>query len=116
MCFLFSGLLDDQEKFCIPQEAQHAILLRISFWRNECCQGNIEMWKTSAETTEIRFVSTRNWNWNLFNGRSAQKSFYVLQCFRDAIKAAQAYKNNSTDFMDEIMKELDVRIFDIFVL
>lgn len=31
-----------------------------------------------------------------------------LQCFRDAIRAAVAYKNNSTDFMDEIMKELEV--------
>ena len=32
----------------------------------------------------------------------------MLQCFRDAIKAAVAYKNNSTDFTDEIMRELEV--------
>ena len=32
----------------------------------------------------------------------------MFQCFRDAIKAAVAYKNNSTDFMDEIMRELEV--------
>lgn len=32
-----------------------------------------------------------------------------FQCFRDAIKAAIAYKNNSTDFMDEVMRELEVR-------
>ncbi len=38
----------------------------------------------------------------------AYQRFIFSQCFRDAIKAAQAYKNNSTDFMDEIMKELDV--------
>ncbi|KAK2163029.1 hypothetical protein LSH36_87g06041 [Paralvinella palmiformis] len=28
-------------------------------------------------------------------------------CFRDAIRAAVAYKRNSTDFMDEVMKELE---------
>lgn len=28
--------------------------------------------------------------------------------FKDTIKAAVAYKSNSTDFMDEIMKELEV--------
>lgn len=31
-----------------------------------------------------------------------------MQCFRDAISAAIGYKNNTTDFMDEIMKELEV--------
>lgn len=30
------------------------------------------------------------------------------QVFRDAIKAALAYKNNSTDIVDEIMRELEV--------
>jgi len=28
--------------------------------------------------------------------------------FTDAIRAAVAYKNDSTDFMDEIMRELEV--------
>jgi len=28
--------------------------------------------------------------------------------FNDAIRAAVAYKNDSTDFMDEIMRELEV--------
>lgn len=40
---------------------------------------------------------------------------FQFQCFRDAIKAAQAYKNNSTDFMDEIMKELDVSLIFFLV-
>ena len=49
-----------------------------------------------------------------------------LQLFRDAMKAALAYKNESTDFMDEIMKELEVIIkkftflirvrFSVFIL
>ena len=29
--------------------------------------------------------------------------------FKDAIRAAVAYKDDSTDFMDEIMRELEVR-------
>ena len=32
-----------------------------------------------------------------------------FQMFKDAIRAAVIYKNNPTDFMDEIMKELEVR-------
>jgi hypothetical protein len=31
--------------------------------------------------------------------------------FKNAIKAAVGYKNNSTDFMDEIMRELEVKMF-----
>lgn len=31
------------------------------------------------------------------------------QLFTDAIKLAVAYKQNSEDFMDEVLKELDVR-------
>ncbi|ELU12706.1 hypothetical protein CAPTEDRAFT_179181 [Capitella teleta] len=38
---------------------------------------------------------------------SASDGTNVVKCFRDAIRAAVAYKNNSTDFMDEIMKELE---------
>ncbi|CAH1799721.1 unnamed protein product [Owenia fusiformis] len=38
---------------------------------------------------------------------SASDGTNVVKCFRDAIKAAVAYKNNSTDFMDEIMRELE---------
>ena len=30
--------------------------------------------------------------------------------FKDAIRAAVAYKDDSTDFMDEIMRELEVSI------
>jgi len=30
--------------------------------------------------------------------------------FREAIKAAVAYKQNSTDFLDQVMRELEVRI------
>ncbi|KAI0228975.1 Rab-like protein 2A [Lamellibrachia satsuma] len=38
---------------------------------------------------------------------SASDGTNVVKCFRDTITAALAYKSNSTDFMDEIMKELD---------
>merc|ERR1711976_224011 len=38
---------------------------------------------------------------------SASDGTNVVKCFRDAIKAAVAYKSNSTDFMDEVMKELE---------
>lgn len=38
---------------------------------------------------------------------SASDGSNVVKCFRDAINVALAYKNNSTDFMDEIMKELE---------
>lgn len=40
----------------------------------------------------------------------------LLQCFRDAINVALAYKNNSTDFMDEIMKELEVNLFKAYLI
>ena len=30
------------------------------------------------------------------------------QLFREAIKSAASYKENSTDFMDEVMRELEV--------
>ena len=30
------------------------------------------------------------------------------QLFRDAIKLAMSYKQNSNDFMDEVMRELEV--------
>ena len=33
---------------------------------------------------------------------------FLLQLFRDAIKAATKYKSNPTDIMDEIMQELEV--------
>lgn len=36
----------------------------------------------------------------------------LFQMFTDAIKAAVAYKNDSTDFMDEIMRELEVSFTD----
>lgn len=36
------------------------------------------------------------------------KLFNGFQLFRDAIKAAVSYKRNSTDFMDEVMRELEV--------
>lgn len=42
--------------------------------------------------------------------------FILLQCFRDAINVALAYKNNSTDFMDEIMKELEVNLFKAYLM
>ena len=32
-----------------------------------------------------------------------------FQVFREAIKAAIIYKENSTDFVDEVMRELEVR-------
>ena len=35
---------------------------------------------------------------------------YTGQCFKDAIRAAVAYKSNSTDFMDEVMRELEVSL------
>lgn len=38
---------------------------------------------------------------------SAADGTNVVKCFKDAIRAAVAYKNNSTDFMDEIMRELE---------
>ncbi|KAL5009501.1 hypothetical protein ScPMuIL_011806 [Solemya velum] len=38
---------------------------------------------------------------------SASDGTNVVRLFRDVIKAAVAYKSNSTDFMDEIMKELE---------
>ncbi|BFZ09455.1 hypothetical protein BsWGS_12494 [Bradybaena similaris] len=38
---------------------------------------------------------------------SAADGTNVVRLFRDAIRSAVAYKNNSTDFMDEIMKELE---------
>lgn len=37
-----------------------------------------------------------------------KKKQQIFQLFKDAIRAAVAYKNNSTDFMDEIMRELEV--------
>ena len=42
--------------------------------------------------------------------RKKKKNFNVVlfQCFKDAIRAAVAYKANSTDFMDEVMRELEV--------
>ncbi|KAK6168771.1 hypothetical protein SNE40_019953 [Patella caerulea] len=38
---------------------------------------------------------------------SASEGTNVVKLFKDAIKAAVAYKNNPTDFMDEIMMELE---------
>ncbi|KAK3098355.1 hypothetical protein FSP39_018715 [Pinctada imbricata] len=38
---------------------------------------------------------------------SASDGTNVVKMFKDAIHAAVGYKNNSTDFMDEIMKELE---------
>ncbi|XP_072045061.1 rab-like protein 2A [Amphiura filiformis] len=38
---------------------------------------------------------------------SAADGTNVVKLFRDAIKAAVAYKSNSTDFMDEVMRELE---------
>ncbi|ESP03123.1 hypothetical protein LOTGIDRAFT_171726 [Lottia gigantea] len=38
---------------------------------------------------------------------SASEGTNVVKLFKDAIKAAVAYKNNPTDFMDEIMNELE---------
>ena len=35
--------------------------------------------------------------------------FNCFQVFREAIKAAVAYKQNSTDFLDQVMRELEVR-------
>ncbi|ESN90626.1 hypothetical protein HELRODRAFT_70637 [Helobdella robusta] len=39
---------------------------------------------------------------------SASDGSNVVKVFKDAIRAAVAYKNNSTDITDEIMKELEV--------
>ena len=39
---------------------------------------------------------------------SASSGVNVVKVFRDGIKLAVAYKENSTDFMDEIMKELEL--------
>ena len=36
--------------------------------------------------------------------------YIFCQMFKDAIRAAVAYKDDSTDFMDEIMRELEVSI------
>lgn len=33
----------------------------------------------------------------------------AFQVFKEAIKAAITYKENSTDFIDEVMRELEVR-------
>ncbi|XP_060600306.1 rab-like protein 2A isoform X1 [Ruditapes philippinarum] len=38
---------------------------------------------------------------------SASDGTNVVKMFKNAIKAAVGYKNNSTDFMDEIMRELE---------
>ncbi|KAK3602866.1 hypothetical protein CHS0354_018721 [Potamilus streckersoni] len=38
---------------------------------------------------------------------SASDGRNVVRMFKDCIKAAVSYKNNSTDFMDEIMRELE---------
>ena len=32
-----------------------------------------------------------------------------MQVFRESIKAAIAYKENSSDFLDQVMRELEVR-------
>ena len=39
---------------------------------------------------------------------SASSGVNVVKVFRDGIKLAVAYKENSTDFMDEIMRELEL--------
>ena len=36
--------------------------------------------------------------------------------FREAIKAALLYRDNSTDYLDEVMKELEVRLFYVNLL
>jgi len=33
---------------------------------------------------------------------------FFLKAFREAIKLAVKYKENSTDFMDEVLRELEV--------
>ncbi|XP_014663761.1 PREDICTED: rab-like protein 2A [Priapulus caudatus] len=38
---------------------------------------------------------------------SASDGTNVVKLFRDAINAAVSYKNNSTDYMDEVMRELE---------
>jgi len=38
---------------------------------------------------------------------SAADGTNVVKMFKDSIRAAMDYKHNSTDFMDEVMKELE---------
>ena len=48
--------------------------------------------------------------WHCQCGRCACKQHHLNhpQVFKEAIKAAVAYKENSTDIMDAIMRELEV--------
>lgn len=41
---------------------------------------------------------------------SASDGTNVVRLFKDAIRAAVAYKQNSTDIMDQIMAEIEVSI------
>lgn len=58
-----------------------------------------------VENIEYIFKLEQRWDL-LFNCN--KKKQQIFQLFKDAIRAAVAYKNNSTDFMDEIMRELEV--------
>ena len=44
------------------------------------------------------------WKMNI----KCQSLLLSMQVFREAIKAALAYKDNSTDYLDEVMRELEV--------
>ena len=36
-----------------------------------------------------------------------------VQVFRESIKAAIAYKENTSDFLDQVMRELEVRTYNV---
>ncbi|XP_059177017.1 rab-like protein 2A [Physella acuta] len=58
------------------------------------------------ETTKKSFAFAKK-NRMPFYYVSAADGTNVVRLFKDSIRAALAYKNNSTDFIDEIMKELE---------
>lgn len=55
----------------------------------------------------IEYIFKLEQRWDLLCNCNKKKQ-QIFQLFKDAIRAAVAYKNNSTDFMDEIMRELEV--------
>jgi Rab-like protein 2 len=59
------------------------------------------------KVTQKSFKFARN-NHLPFYFVSAADGTNVVKVFREAVKAAVAYKQNSTDFLDQVMQELEV--------
>ncbi|XP_076077151.1 rab-like protein 2A [Mytilus galloprovincialis] len=68
-----------------------------------CAANKIDV-DVSVTTKSFNFAKKHNMP---FYFCSASDGTNVVRLFKDAIRAAVAYKNNSTDFMDEIMRELE---------